>query len=46
LYSEVAGAVPIQILGQILMQILDALDHVHRLPVGAREDDRVRVRPI
>jgi serine/threonine protein kinase len=29
--TEVAGAVPIQILGQILMQILDALDHVHEL---------------
>jgi eukaryotic-like serine/threonine-protein kinase len=29
--TEVAGSVPIQILGQILMQILDALDHVHEL---------------
>ena len=29
--TDVSGAVPIQILGQILMQILDALDHVHEL---------------
>ncbi|HLL21511.1 MAG TPA: serine/threonine-protein kinase [Kofleriaceae bacterium] len=29
--TEAAGAVPIAIVGQILMQILDALEHVHTL---------------